>query len=114
MSDTSDPYTTTDAMKLEAAGNGGCTPTPDPVPDPIPWLPKSGDTVTITNNSGAQQVLSDITHACLKNSQGGAVTSITIEDGETWTGQAGGAKGTYKYQDGSGGLALKTGTIDPS
>jgi len=99
-------------LTLSAGGTGGCSPDQDP------WTPTHGADVTIINNSGSAQTLSDISNGCLVKSGQGSVTSIALAAaaGSSWTGKAGsaGANGTYVYNDGSNKRGMRTGTIDPS
>lgn len=95
-------------LTLDSSGTGGCDP------DPNPWKPTSGKEVTITNSSGSEQTLSNISKGCLVTKGGGTVTSITIADTDDWTGKAGAKKGTYKFDDGLPQIGVRDGTIDPS
>ena len=99
-----------DTLTLEESGTGGCEP------DPNPWHPKKGAAVTIINNSGMLQVLSNISPGLLT-----PVASerwIVVEKGQEWSGHVGSVKGTYTYNDGlSEGKSkrgVRTGTIDPT
>ena len=94
-----------DTLTLSASGTGGCSP------DQNPWEPTSGGAVSIVNNSGAQQMLSDITPGLLNPAPG---NSITISSGGTWNGRVGTSSGTYSYNDGSNKRGMRNGTIDPS
>jgi hypothetical protein len=90
--------------------SSGCTP------DPIDWTPAGGSNVTISNTSGSEQTLSNITNGCLIKPGTGVVTSITIANNGNWTGKAAakGKNGQYDYQDGSNKRGLRNGKIDPS
>ena len=91
-------------LTLNASGTGGCSPDQDP------WTPTSGGSVTITNSSGAQQVLSGITSGLLNPAPGGSITVPTTG----WSGTVGTSNGTYSYNDGSTERGMRNGTTDPS
>lgn len=95
-------------LTLNASGNGGCTPDQDP------WTPTKGANVSIYNGSGAHQNLTNFTNGCLVTQAGGTVTSISLDNAQTWQGKAGSARGTYTYDDGLADLGTRNGTIDPS
>jgi len=93
-----------DTLTLNPSGTEGCTPSPDP------WKPSKGGPVTITNSSGFEQVLHNISPGLLNPSPGGSITVPTTG----WTGTVGNTKGTYSYDDGLGMRGVRSGTIDPS
>ncbi len=85
-------------------GTEGCSP------DQNPWEPTSGGSVTITNNSGYEQILSSITSGLLNPAPGGSITVPT----SGWSGTVGTSSGSYDYNDGSTKRGMRNGTIDPS
>lgn len=93
-------------LTLEASGSGGCTP------DQNPWKPTKGGSVTIKNNSGFDQILSNITPGLLNPV--GASKSITVTTTQDWNGTVGSTRGTYTYNDGLAEEDPRNGTIDPS
>ena len=99
-------------MILNTSGEGGC------LPEPLNWPTEKNTKVVIVNNSGADQILSNISDDLLKG-DGGWVNRIEIADGEFWEGKVGakreeGDPGRYIFNDGEDGAAPRIGTIDPS
>lgn len=92
-------------LTLNASGSGGCTPSDDP------WTPTSGGAVTIVNNSGYDQDLTNITPGLLTPAPGNAITVTTTAN---WEGRVGTSNGTYSYDDGLPEEDPRNGTIDPS
>lgn len=92
-----------DPLILNPSGTEGCTPDPDP------WQPAKSGPVTITNSSGYEQVLFDISPGLLVPAPGGSITVPT----SGWSGTVGNKKGTYSYNDGLGMRGVRSGTIDP-
>ena len=96
-----------DALILNPCANGseGCVPSQDP------WRPASNSQVVIANDSGHEQVLSNITSGLLNPSPG---NTITIPAGQAWVGTVSNKSGTYVYNDCSDSAGPRDGTIDPS
>lgn len=91
-------------LTLNASGSNGCSPSPDP------WKPTKGAEVTIVNNSGVQQLLTNVTAGLLAPAPGNTVTVPT----SGWSGRVGQNKGTYSYEDGLPTRGVRNGTIDPT
>ena len=91
---------------LNETENGGCEPDQDH------WHPTGDHKVTIVNNSGFEQILTNITNGVLTPAR--HLEVIVPKDG-CWQGRSGRSQvtGTYTYEDGSTAVP-RTGTIDPS
>ena len=93
-------------LNLGPSGSNGCTP------DQNPWEPVHGP-VTITNTSGVEQTLTNITPGLLAPaSPQHTITVPTTTAG--WSGTVGSTNGTYSYEDGLADAGVRNGTIDPS
>lgn len=91
-------------LTLNPSGTEGCTPDQDP------WQPTKSGPVTIANDSGYDQLLSNINNGLLNPSPHGSITVLKAG----WTGTVGNKKGTYSFNDGLGSRGVRKGTIDPS
>jgi hypothetical protein len=95
---------TSRTLTLISSGTGGCEPNYNP------WKPPKSGPVNIINNSGVQQLLTNVSRGLLAPAPHKTVT-VPITG---WSGAVGNKKGTYQYEDGLEDMGVRNGTIDPS